>query len=331
MKFSLAIQKKNRNNINGVENHNTRLKPTEKQLPKEAWFTKSGHHSVVKFDKSKIVKARGLSKRKDAVLGIEFSFQVGNQTEWRDVPTLEHPCGQPKEMIDGKPARDVMEALCRGAKEAAEKEFGAQNIVSIDLHTDESSPHVHVVVTPITAEGKLQAKKWMDGHDSVAALRARAHLCMLNHIECTYTPGEKGGEPYDESMRAGGDNGPKPVMNWRQRAANAVTMPKIITELKKQVESYKKELALLFQTVKRLTKSLNKEVSGRKKDKLDAVAAAAEKARDVAEKINAIERSGKLQITKLQRENTDLLRDNNELAEQNNELKSTAQKRELRR
>ena len=331
MKFGLAIQKKNRSNINGVENHNMRLKPPEKQLPKEAWFTKSGHHSVVKFDKSKIVNARGLSKRKDAVLGIEFSFQVGNQTEWRDIPTLEHPCGRPKAMIDGKPARDVMEAVCRGAKEAMEVEFGAHNIVSIDLHTDESSPHVHVVVTPITKEGKLQAKQWLNGYDSVAELRARAHVCMLNHIECTYTPGDKGGEPLDESMRAGGVNGPQPQLSWSQKAAAAVSVPKIITELKKQVESYRKELAVLFQKVKRLTKSLSNEVSGRKKDKLDAAAAAAEKARDVAEKINAIERSGKLKITKLQRENTDLMRDNSQLAEQNNELKSAVRKPELKR
>ncbi|WP_223954405.1 plasmid recombination protein, partial [Aeromonas caviae] len=36
----------------------------------------------------------------------------------------------------------------------------------IDLHTDESSPHFHVVVTPIK-DGKLQAKAWLDGASKV--------------------------------------------------------------------------------------------------------------------------------------------------------------------
>lgn len=35
--------------------------------------------------------------------------------------------------------------------------FGAQNVVSFTLHQDETTPHIHAVVTPITEDGRLSA------------------------------------------------------------------------------------------------------------------------------------------------------------------------------
>lgn len=50
MKFSMAIEKKNRANIGTVEGHNARTHPTTSQLPKSSWITPQGHHQVVAFD-----------------------------------------------------------------------------------------------------------------------------------------------------------------------------------------------------------------------------------------------------------------------------------------
>ena len=83
-----------------------------------------------------------------------------------------------------------------------EKEFGDENCVGIDLHTDESSPHFHVVVTPIK-DGKLQAKAWLDGASKVAALRKRAWQSVNAYIACEYKPGAAGGAPHDPRKAAG--------------------------------------------------------------------------------------------------------------------------------
>lgn len=40
-------------------------------------------------------------------------------------------------------------------------EFGKENIVSAKVHLDETSPHMHLHFVPVSAEGKLQARKVM--------------------------------------------------------------------------------------------------------------------------------------------------------------------------
>lgn len=39
------------------------------------------------------------------------------------------------------------------------KEFGAENIVRATLHLDEKTPHLHIVVVPLTKDGRLSAKE----------------------------------------------------------------------------------------------------------------------------------------------------------------------------
>ena len=39
------------------------------------------------------------------------------------------------------------------------EEYGKKNVVRFTLHMDERTPHLHVVVVPLTKEGKLSAKK----------------------------------------------------------------------------------------------------------------------------------------------------------------------------
>lgn len=44
------------------------------------------------------------------------------------------------------------------------KEFGgAKNIVRFTIHRDETTPHIHCVVVPITSDGRLSAKHYRDG------------------------------------------------------------------------------------------------------------------------------------------------------------------------
>ncbi|MCR3931355.1 MULTISPECIES: plasmid recombination protein [Aeromonas] len=196
LSFSLAIDKMQASSIGRAEGHNLRLHATESQLRKEAWFTPQGRHQVKPWRPDQLTKAKGLAKRKDAVQAIQFVIQLGNQTDWREDPEPDFPEGRPLDIAG------PINLATKGVREWAAKEFGKDNIVGIDLHTDESSPHFHIVVTPIK-DGKLQAKAWLDGASKVAALRKRAWQAVNAYIACEYKPGAAGGAPHDPRKAAG--------------------------------------------------------------------------------------------------------------------------------
>lgn len=207
MKFTFAIQKMGKGEMTIARGHNCRVHPTSSQLAKEAWFSEKSSGYAVRWDDEKMKRAEGLARRKDAVVGIEFVVQVGNQTDWREAPSPEHPEGKPKEVT-----KATQQGMCLAVKEWAEQTFGADNIVGIHLHLDESTPHVHAVVTPIK-DGKLQANAWLNGGARVAALRKSCHAAMNARIPCEYTPKSGvGGQPHREDLRAGAAPVPKPSM-----------------------------------------------------------------------------------------------------------------------
>ena len=245
MKFIMAIKKDNSATFGQIAGHNERLHKTESQLPEAAWFTPEGLHIITPFRADQMKKAKGLLKRKDGVLAVEVVLQVGNQTEWRDFPTEEHPQGKPKK---GSAAK--MNLLMKGAKEAAILNFGAENIVSIVLHTDESTPHVHVVFTPIH-DGKLQAKFWTGGVSRCAELRKALHSVVEKHLPCDYTPGEVGGEPHDATKAAGAINGPKAEpRSILEKASEAISGKKENGLLKQKIEALNRTMQALFSQLK---------------------------------------------------------------------------------
>ena len=54
-------------------------------------------------------------------------------------------------------AKDIYDFCCR--------EFGENNIASFIVHLDELNPHAHVVIVPITKDGRLSAKDMFGGSD----------------------------------------------------------------------------------------------------------------------------------------------------------------------
>lgn len=202
LKFTFAVQKMKAGDMGRAKGHNCRTHPTASQLPKRAWFTKAGHHTITEWSDAKVAEAKAMSKRKDAVVGIDIVIQVGNQLDWRDPPTKDYPEGKPKAK---KPAD--LNALAKAGKAWLEAEFGAENVVSIEVHTDESTPHLQAVVIP-NKGGKLQAKAWMDGPAKLAQLRERAYKAVNRLIPCEYDKGAPGGKPHDPSKAAG--NEPQP-------------------------------------------------------------------------------------------------------------------------
>lgn len=248
LSFVMSFEKKNRANLGQCEGHNNRGHPTKSQLPKEAWFDEESDYTVTPWDSKKIDLAKSLSKRKDAVLAIEFVIAVGNQSDWRDAPTEDHPHGKPKEGMRG-----IIKALAAGAKEAAENEFGAENVVGINLHLDESTPHIHVVVTPIK-EGKLQAKHWTGGVKACEELRERMWFSVNKTTPCSYVRGNGGGgEPHDAAKAAGAQDGPQLAAKRGLLASGAAMLDfkQQLQDLKSVVAGLRKQVAGLFSNLKK--------------------------------------------------------------------------------
>lgn len=289
MKFTMAIEKHGKTSIGRAEGHNARHHATNSQLPKSAWITKQGHHTVVHWRDDVLDAAKALAKRKDAVVAIEIVLQVGNQADWREMPTAEHPEGKPKPGAAAK-----LNALHKGALEAAEREFGRENIVSIEIHTDESTPHAHIVAVPVK-DGRLQAKHWLDGAARCAQLRERIHADVNRHIACSYTKGAPGGEPHDVARRAGGPlamKPPEPEPGLVEKIKNLIDKSDEVRKLKEGMEKVQQQLDRTQQDLAKVFSQLKASIkrAERAENRADSAEKQAEterKEREKAEKVAA--------------------------------------------
>jgi len=328
MKFSLGIKKHGRIAASAIRGHNARTHPTTSQLVEEAWFSKEGAESIVPFNAELLAEAKGLATRADAVVAMEFILQIGNQTDWRETPTDETPWGKPRSEEFTKPR---IKALVAAAKKAIYAEFGKERVICMDLHLDESTPHVQVAIAPIREvehrirrtkkeikEGKpselktkkgLQAKYWLDGKSQVAALRQRLHSHVNTIFECTYQKyvegedREPGGLPYDPTKAAGAINGPKPEPKFFDKFVIGQAENKRLKEevrvLNQRIDELNRQLQVQFSRSKnhfsemeKLEKKLAEQSDFRKK----AVSRMAEAERKTA----AVEQASKATIAELE-------------------------------
>lgn len=283
MKFSMAIKKKNRTAIGRAEGHNKRLHPTSSQLPEEAWITSKGQHSIVAWRNNVLETGKALARRKDAVVAVELVIQVGRQSDWRDLPTKEHPHGKPKPGSGAK-----LKSLVEGAKQAAIREFGEKNIISINLHTDESTPHVHVLFTPIKG-AKLNAKYWLDGARKCALLRSHIYEVVDSHLPCEYEKGLRGGAPHDPAKGAGRRNGPAHQGGVLKRAMDALNPLEQLRKLKSELSDTRAQLQAMFSRLKKFERDAASDKEKRKEIELRA-AAAERNEKSLRQRLNELER-----------------------------------------
>lgn len=57
-------------------------------------------------------------------------------------------------------------------------EFGEKNIVRFSVHRDEKTPHIHCIFVPITEEGGLSAKSYMNGKDHLRSYQDKYGKAM---------------------------------------------------------------------------------------------------------------------------------------------------------
>lgn len=93
------------------------------------------------------------SIRKDAVRMFQVSVNLGQYDDKWNRTVL------------GKDEKDKMvEVLKNDIYPMLVEEFGGKdNILGAAIHMDESTPHLHLDVVPLTADGKLSAKSFIDG------------------------------------------------------------------------------------------------------------------------------------------------------------------------
>lgn len=63
-----------------------------------------------------------------------------------------------------------------------EREFGGKaNVISAVLHRDETGPHVHALIVPVTAQGGLAAKSYIGGRKRCVELQTSYHQAVARH------------------------------------------------------------------------------------------------------------------------------------------------------
>lgn len=62
----------------------------------------------------------------------------------------------------------------------ASKTFGKENIVGFSVHKDETNPHMHMLFTPVTSDGRLNQKEWFSDPASLRAMHDDFRSHMIN-------------------------------------------------------------------------------------------------------------------------------------------------------
>lgn len=95
--------------------------------------------------------------RKDAVGCIEFF--IGASPEW----------------FEKHGGHGDQDAYFQHAIDWLKAEYGAENVISVVQHNDETTPHLAAYVVPVDEYGKLNAKQWTGGRAACARMQTRFH------------------------------------------------------------------------------------------------------------------------------------------------------------
>jgi hypothetical protein len=176
--------------IAGAERHNRRTRATPNADPdrRQDNFTFMGDadRPLVELARERI----GAQKiRKNALLAIEV-FISASPTYFRP-EALERAGYWDKEKFEAWLAANAV---------FLEQEFGSQRILRAECHLDESTPHIHAIVVPLTAAGKLSYRQLYGGkRTELSALQDRAWLAVA---ELGIERGQKGSQAQHRTVQA---------------------------------------------------------------------------------------------------------------------------------
>lgn len=129
-----------KNNIHWDKNGTAYTQSEWTAYTKENTFTKRVNQEI----KERYTQDKKI--RKDAVKCIEY------------IMTSDH-----QKMVEIFSNQETAQEWIKDNKVFLESIYGKENIVSIHLHLDEQTPHLHATVTPLTEDGRLSAKDYING------------------------------------------------------------------------------------------------------------------------------------------------------------------------
>jgi hypothetical protein len=164
----LRIQKlKNRQQISAAVAHNLRLmnvpnSDESKQHLNKNFLAKNYGDLVGKMEQ--LFFDKNIKPRKDSVQAVEVlltaspEFFINQET--------------------GEQDQELIEQWLKANQNFALSEFGKQNLLQFTLHMDETTPHIHLIFTPITKNNKLSMKELYGGKAKLSALQSRYAKAM---------------------------------------------------------------------------------------------------------------------------------------------------------
>jgi len=124
-----------------------------KSYSQEEWTVFSQNNPLSKRINDEIKNRYSIDKkiRKDAVKAVEY------------IMTSDH---YKMNEIFNKP--EIYSQWVKDNKAFLASIYGEKNIISMHLHLDEQTPHIHAIVVPITEDGRLSCKSFVNGKRDLA-------------------------------------------------------------------------------------------------------------------------------------------------------------------
>lgn len=170
MFVSMRCEKVSKVGLGSIQGHNIR---TSHYNGKNISHTRTGQNLTVVGSKTidQDVQDRlngllnGKTVRKDAVVALEFVFSASPGYFYDDLDldkfnlmTMEKNKAELDEIYKTKLNRRKLDDFVKTIDDFCKKEFG-ENVINLTLHLDEKTPHLHLISTPITPDGRLCAKE----------------------------------------------------------------------------------------------------------------------------------------------------------------------------
>ena len=142
----------NNANSDQIEN-NIHWDKSGKSYSQKEWTAYSEKNTLATRINTEIKKRYKVDKkiRKDAVKAVEYIMTSDNL-----------------KMHEIFSDQNLYQSWVRDNKLFLESQFGKENIISMHLHMDEQTPHLHVVIVPITEDGRLSCKLFIDGAEDLS-------------------------------------------------------------------------------------------------------------------------------------------------------------------
>lgn len=130
------------------------------------WLEHTKNNPLSKRVNKRISEGYKLDKaiRKDAVKGLEYLFT--SEQNKMDSIVSDH---------------NLFKDWVKTNKQFLEDVHGKDNIVSLSCHFDEQTPHMHAVVVPLTVDGRLSARDFINGGKMLSELQTK-YAEMMNKL-----------------------------------------------------------------------------------------------------------------------------------------------------